>query len=186
MNLPKIVISCNPVRTDDFSGFAAVINVADDPCQNFRINVPNYWFPIHETGIWGYSPFYGAAKVVDQYGDQDKPILIHCHAGANRSPSVTYAVLASNGATTKYLDENFKLYGPGGLQEIYERNIKKGCIFPDTIAMLKARHNYNSFCIHGLLSEIASPNLFNPNFKRMDLKIDGIGFSKTYNPNYGK
>jgi len=167
---PPIKITRNPEDMAHFKDrFSAIICVADSPCTAFRADVPAYWFPVHETGLWTYAPFYGAAKALDHLAklNPDKPVLVHCHGGVNRSPSVVYAVLASNDVPEEWMDKTFPVYGPGGLREIYESNVAKGCVYPDTIAMLKARHRFPDYSIIGLLQEVASPNMFHPDFKRI-------------------
>ena len=70
--------------------------------------MPSFWFPVAELSFWNYAPFYGVAKVYDSF--KNKRILIHCHAGKNRSPSIAYIVLKSEGYTDKeileYLNED--------------------------------------------------------------------------------
>ncbi len=157
MNAPKIIISCDPKTTISFKPFAAIINVADSPCQTFRADVPSFWTPIQEVNQWGYSPFYMAAKVVDYFRESDKPVLISCHAGVNRSVSVAFAIMKSDGMTDEQIFATNGLHKEW-LKEAYDRNINLGYVFPDTIAMLKARHLYPDFSICGLLSKIGSPN----------------------------
>lgn len=165
MQHPFILISCDPSETRDFSMFAAVINVADTPCEVFRVNVPSFWFPIHETGVWGYAPFYGAAKVVDQFRDSPKPIMIHCHAGVNRAPSVAYAVMTSDGLSDNEIARRCPLFGLD-MPDIFITNRARGCIPQDVIPFLTARHAHPTFGITGLLAEIKSSALFGPHFRK--------------------
>ena len=164
MKQPRLIISCNPEHTTDFSQFAAIINVADSECQTFKANIPSFWFPVHEVNQWGYGPFYGAAKVVDYFRDHPNPILIHCHAGANRSPSIAYAIMMSDGMSYSHIESLYPLYGrtenDEGIGSIYDKNVKKGYVFSDTISMLTARHAFPSYSLMGLLQVIKSPHLF--------------------------
>lgn len=164
MRHPAIIISQQPAVTSDFSAFAAVINVADSPCRTFEVNGPSFWFPVHETGRWGYAPFYGAAKVIDHFREIKKPILVHCHGGVNRSPSVVYAILASDGLSDGEIVVRYPLFGLAGMHEIYYRNVHNHCIERDTISMLAARHNYPTYSLCGLLGVIKSPNIFHLQF----------------------
>jgi hypothetical protein len=87
-----------------------VVNVSDTPCLTFAYQdagIKALWFPIHEVGNWGYSPFYGTAKFVDQKiasGDE-RTILLHCHAGVNRSACVAYANLIALGLNQSEIDK---------------------------------------------------------------------------------
>lgn len=165
---PSIIISCEPRATVSFaSKFSAIVNVADSPCQLFTADVPVFWFPVQETGRWGYAPFYGTAKVLDHLAEfgLSKPVLVHCHGGVNRSPTIVYAVLASNGMSEEWFDQHFPIYGKGGMRAIYEENVARGCVEPDTIEFLEARHQHPDSSIVGLLKECGSLNIFHPGFK---------------------
>lgn len=153
---PKIS-GCDKNKIGDFNDYSAIINVTDSPYYLFESPVPYYWFPIHETNQFGYAPFYGAAKVWDQYKKSNKPVLFHCSAGVNRSVSVCYAVLRSDGITDKELD---LLYPTKYIQSTYNLNIKKGFVFEDTIKFLVARHEFPTYSIGGLLISIQSPNCY--------------------------
>ena len=115
--------------------YYGVINVSDVPCMTFEYQnagIKSLWFPIHECGMWGYSPFYGAAKFLDQKlasGD-NRPILLHCLAGANRSQCVGYAILQSMGISDP-VNIN-KLDMGEGIPNLFHINMNKGYI-PDDI-----------------------------------------------------
>lgn len=105
--------------------YSAVINVSDSPCATFdyqKSGVPSFWFPINEIEFWGHSPFYGAIKVVNEYYEGDKPILIHCHAGANRSPSVAFAILLAKGYSVTEAEESLEY---PNISSVFSRNIKR-------------------------------------------------------------
>jgi hypothetical protein len=161
--LPKIVISQAPedVARFDASQFSAIINVSDTPCISFDVKIPSFWFPIHETGHWGYSPFYGAAKVIQRHAPftGTNAVYVHCHAGANRAPSVVYAVMRGiYDAEDEIIDGLFPLYD--GISKIYHRNVSRGHVFKDTISMLRESLKHPTYSIHGLLHKMISPNLF--------------------------
>ena len=134
MNKPKIfVVTRTPKGLDQIlsvkpdvatSYYCAVINVSDSPCASFdyQLKVPSFWFPINEIAQWGHSPFYGSLRVVNEYFKGDKPVLIHCHAGANRSPSVAYAILMSKGYSPKEAEESLNY---PDLTEVFKRNIER-------------------------------------------------------------
>jgi len=118
--------------------YCACINVSDSSCATFdlqKLGMPAFWFPINEIGVWGHSPFFGALKVVNQYYKGDKPVLIHCHAGANRSPSVAYAILRAKGYTVEQAEELLKY---PHLSEVFSRNIERKHIPGNIIEFLKA------------------------------------------------
>jgi len=163
----RIHISQEPEAGDDLSRYSAIINVSDSPGRTFSAGIPAFWFPIHETGKWGYAPFWGAAKVLDHLSllNPYKPVLIHCHAGANRSPSVAYAVMASNDVPDEAM-EGFVVHGGAqGLRELYERNIRRGCVLEDTINVLRTRHHYPGFSLMGVLKEAGSEHRIHAGYK---------------------
>lgn len=117
--------------------YCAVINVSDSPCATFdyqREGIPSFWFPIDEIGQWGYSPFYGTLRVVNEYYKGDKPLLIHCHAGANRSPSVAFAILMVKGYTVEEAERELNY---DNLKEVFFRNIERKNIPEKVIEFLK-------------------------------------------------
>jgi hypothetical protein len=157
--------------------YYGVVNVSDTPCMTFEYQnngIKALWFPIHEVGQWGYSPFYGTAKFLDQKlasGDE-RPILIHCHAGANRSVCVAYAVLKSVESTQAEIDHKLEI--GEGLPNLFQININKGYIPSDIIEFLKARHKNPSYAIHGLLQIIGSPNLHVRKDNQKSIKFNGV------------
>ena len=125
---PEIVIN----------NYCAVVNVSDSPCATFdyqRVGVPSFWFPINEIGQWTYAPFYGTLKVVNEYYYKgDKPVLIHCHAGANRSPSIAFAILVAKGWTPEEAEESLNY---PDFKESFIRNIERKHIPQNIIEFLK-------------------------------------------------
>lgn len=139
-----------PEVVSDF--YCAVINVSDHPCSSFdfQLKVPSFWFPINEVGRWGYSPFYGVMRVVNNYWKGDKPVLIHCHAGANRSPSVAYAILMAKDYTPIEAEQSL-IYD--GLEKVFQRNITRNHIPPNIIEFLK-EVNVNQDSLHYILTKM--------------------------------
>lgn len=129
------ILSVQPDVISEY--FCAVVNVSDSPCATFdyQLKIPSFWFPINEIAQWGHSPFYGTLRVVNQYYKGDKPVLIHCHAGANRSPSVAFAILLAKGYTPKEAEESLKYED---LTEVFARNIERKHIPANIIDFLKA------------------------------------------------
>ena len=125
------------------------------------------WVPIHEVGIWGYSPFYVAAKMLDlkQQMKDTRPILLHCHAGVNRSRCVAHAVLSAEGNCQKEIDELDVL-------RLFALNQQKGYIPEDIHLMIVERKKYDTYSIHGLniLSIIKTANQ-NLNLKALNFNV---------------
>lgn len=159
---PKIfVVTKTPKGLDDLlnvhpelvaSHYCAVINVADSPCASFdyQLHIPSFWFPINEIGQWGHSPFFGSLRVVNQYYKGDKPVLIHCHAGANRSPSVAYAILRAKGYSIQETEESLNY---PDLNEVFERNVLKKHI-PKNIVEFLQEANVNDDSLHFILRKM--------------------------------
>ena len=117
------ILSLKPELVSQY--YSAVINVSDSPCATFdyqKSGLPSFWFPINEIEFWGHSPFYGAIKIVNEYYKGDKPILIHCHAGANRSPSVAFAILLAKGYTVTEAEESLDY---PNISKVFSRNIER-------------------------------------------------------------
>jgi hypothetical protein len=142
-----------------------MVNVSDTPGLLFQNpRVPYYWFPVQETGYWGYSPFFGAAKVYDHFKDSGKPLMIHCHGGVCRSPLVSYAINLAEGLTEQEMAADYSLYK--GFEEHFQVHMDRGCIPRDIVNFLKARKQEPEYSIIGLLAKIGSPNLYLPTFKQ--------------------
>lgn len=117
--------------------YCAVVNVSDSPCATFdyqKSGVPSFWFPINEIGQWTHAPFYGTLRVVNEYYKGDKSVLIHCHAGANRSPSVAFAVLLAKGYTPEEAEESLNY---ANLKDVFLRNIERKHIPHNVVEFLK-------------------------------------------------
>jgi hypothetical protein len=131
--------------------YCAVINVSDSPCATFdyqRAGMPSFWFPINEMAKWTHAPFYGALKVVNEYYEGNKKVLIHCHAGANRSPCIAFAILLTKGYTWQEAEESLNYER---LYWVFQRNIKRGHIPPDIIKFLMGCDIDSTFSIMGVL-----------------------------------
>ena len=134
--------------------YCAVINVADSPCAtfDFQMHIPSFWFPINEIGLWGFSPFFGAVRVVQQYYKGDKPVLIHCHAGANRSPSVAFAILLAKGYTVQEAEASLEYEG---LNELFQRNVLRKHIPTNIIEFLQEAET-NGDSLHYCLARMSA------------------------------
>ena len=135
-------IARTPEKRLDFfnkvkANYCVVINVADTPCATAEFQaegIPSYWFPIVEFAEWGYTPFFSTLRVAQMYYEKTKPILIHCHAGAHRSPIVAYAILRALGQDAQQAENELEY---PGLTEIFKRDINKKRIPVDIIEFLK-------------------------------------------------
>lgn len=77
-----------------------VINVSDEyihanhyaAANNVRETVYHHWFPLNEcTGHMGLNSLFGALVVLHEAETNNSPVLLHCHAGINRSQMVRAA-----------------------------------------------------------------------------------------------
>ena len=145
------ILSVQPNVAASF--YEAVINVSDSPCATFdyQLKVPSFWFPINEIGKWEYAPFYGVLRVVNQYWKNEKPILIHCHAGANRSPSIAFSILIAKGYSE---DEAEQLLNYPELREVFKRNIERGHIPKNIIEFLKMADEHKDDSLHFVLRKL--------------------------------
>ena len=147
------IISLQPNVISQY--YCAVINVSDSQCSTFDYQpyIPSFWFPINEIGQWGHSPFFGTLRVVNEYYKGDKPVLIHCHAGANRSPSVAYAVLLTKGYTPEAAEESLQYEE---LSKVFLRNIERKHIPNNIIKFLKIADEHPELSLSWCLRKMDS------------------------------
>jgi hypothetical protein len=80
-----------------YSNYDVIINVSDEFWFEYSSEIRQlgkdyYWFPMGETERdMGIPSMFGALWVMYQAAKKDKSILLHCHAGANRSPTIRSA-----------------------------------------------------------------------------------------------
>lgn len=125
--------------------YCVSINVSDSPCSTFdlqKLGFPAFWFPINEIGVWGHAPFFGALRVVNEYYTGDKPVHIHCHAGANRSPSTAYAILKAKGYSVEEIEDQLNYEN---LHEVFERNVERKHIPKNIIEFLELADQRREF-----------------------------------------
>ncbi len=82
--------------------FDAIINVCHSPEVLFDPSRPDqrtYWYPLNECGEWSYAYFSYMFSVLDFHFEQGHKIIVHCHAGAYRSPSIVRQWLRYKGHT---------------------------------------------------------------------------------------
>jgi hypothetical protein len=74
-----------------------IINVSDEWIPGcyataLRCGIFYHWLPMNEcTGEMGINSLFGALQLLHYAEEQNLPVLLHCHAGANRSPTVAHA-----------------------------------------------------------------------------------------------
>jgi len=132
--------------------YCAVVNVSDSPCATFdyqKVGIPSFWFPINEIAHWGHSPFFGTLRVFDKYYD-GRAVFLHCHAGANRSPSIAYAILLSKGYSPEEAEESI---GYQNLSKVFQRNIDRKHIPTNIIEFLKKaeEQRFSTISLYGIL-----------------------------------
>lgn len=116
----------NSVKWTNKRNYSALINVADQPFLCFKkLNIPSFWFPITEARSFPLEAFYGVLRVVEQYHLRGV-ILLHCVAGANRSPTVAYVIYKILGFT----DEEINKVGHNvsDLRSAFFHNLNNGYI----------------------------------------------------------
>ncbi len=80
--------------------FDAIINVSCNPDVLFEPSRPDqrtYWYPLNEMGEWSYAYFAYIFKILNFHHGKGHKILVHCAAGAYRSPSAIFRWLEYKG-----------------------------------------------------------------------------------------
>lgn len=86
-----LTVSRFPVPTE-IKAYDYVINVSDEYIESCHINSRCFWFPMNEAfGDIGLNSLYGALQILHLAEQKEAKVLLHCHAGANRSPTVADA-----------------------------------------------------------------------------------------------
>lgn len=131
--------------------FCAVINLSDTPCGTFKLQgvIPSYWVPILEEKAWGYAALFATIRVVQEHYKGEKPVLIHCHAGMNRSPTVASAVMRAFGRSYKNVTD---VLGSGCYTKV-ESNIRLGILPKNTLEFLKYCVLYPTHSLQGVLAK---------------------------------
>lgn len=99
------------------SGAKYVINVSCEyisSCQKVCIdnNIKYFWFPMDEvSGDIGLNSIFGALQILWIAEQEKASVLLHCHAGANRSPIVmeAYYFMRTKKHFVKEISEERKL-----------------------------------------------------------------------------
>lgn len=108
------------------SGAKYVINVSCEyiaACQKVCMdnNIRYFWFPMDEvSGDIGLNSIFGALQILWIAEQEKASVLLHCHAGANRSPTVmeAYYFMRTKKHFTKEISQERKLQ----LQKLFNVN----------------------------------------------------------------
>lgn len=145
------VISGEEFAADNGNAFDLILNVSDtasDQDLDFMKKPKVCWYPINELSNWGYSPFYWSKKLLDNALKTNKKILIHCHAGAHRSPCIFVAWMLS-------LHESHKsiaiLMKDPSVMDMFKRDQNDGIIPDDLKIFYKHMDENPSFSLMGIL-----------------------------------
>ena len=78
-------------------------------------------------------------------------MLIHCHAGASRSPSVAYAILLAKGYTSEEAETSLEYRD---LSEVFVRNIERKHIPKNIIEFLETAEMHPELSLYGVLKKM--------------------------------
>lgn len=109
-----------------------------------------HWCPINEVAQWGYAPFFYVKRLLDN--SPAKTILIHCAAGAFRSPLMVYCYLLSLGNDQDDIDNYYAAGEP--YRAMYDRCIKDGTIPDDLNWFYKFMKEYPENSLMGILARM--------------------------------
>lgn len=88
------------------------INVSDEYISYcfdaaMKSNKKYFWFPMNECiGDIGLNSIYGALQILYIAESENKSVYLHCHAGANRSPTVKAAYYFMR-TGNHFVDDNY-------------------------------------------------------------------------------
>ena len=128
----KIKVQGAPTKREQVEGYDVILSVADTPIDFPRENY--FWCPIAEFEEWGYTPFLVFLEILKKYHNSEK-ILIHCHAGFNRSATVAYVCLRVLHYSDEAISEILETYSDP--QFFFKRNVENWHVDKDIIEKLK-------------------------------------------------
>lgn len=89
----KLTVGRYPIHTE-LKQYDVIINVSDEYIDSLfdtamEQNIKYYWFPLNEcTSDIGLNSIYGALQILWLAEQRNLSVLLHCHAGVNRSQTV--------------------------------------------------------------------------------------------------
>ena len=84
-----MIVSKFPTIIDiEDSGCDVLVNVSDLYRPEAIQGIRDYWFPLGESFGFSLASIYGALKVMFEAYKSNQKVLLHCHAGKNRSQTV--------------------------------------------------------------------------------------------------
>lgn len=124
-----------------------IINVSDEPFHAFHQQVrlgnrlvPYYWHPLIENAPFGYNSIGAAFTAFCHHTADGGDVIIHCHAGINRSATLALLFkLAQYGATEydKALNDIETYSNP---REMKAHNEQRHFLASDIVAFLRGLH----------------------------------------------
>lgn len=129
------------------SEFDLVINVNDA----YTTESSHFWFPINEVAPWGYAPFFFVKRIIDAHPDAN--VLIHCAAGACRSPLMVFGYTMSHGMPPEEVEAK---YG-GRYMTLYARMKRDGIIPANLPEFYDMMNKWPENSLMGVLARIGDP-----------------------------
>lgn len=128
--------------------YPVILNVSDTPGPKLG-QAGYYWYPINEVSNWGYGPFYWSKKILDKhcFPKQDK-ILVHCHAGAHRSPMIVFWWLRSHGYSVQTIHDKWFKHS---IWRLAEYDMQHGTIPKDLIEFYAQMVKFPEYSLMGIL-----------------------------------
>ena len=125
------------------SDYDLVINVNDA-----YLHGSQHWFPINEVAPWGYAPFFFVKRLLDNH--PEAKVLIHCAAGACRSPLMAFCYTMSSGMSAEEVEA---CYG-GNYIEQYLRKVKAKTIPNNLPLFYQTMREWPKYALMGILMKM--------------------------------
>lgn len=138
----------------------AIFNVNDSYPRYFvDLDTQVYWYPINELSQWGYGPFFWFKRLMDNvlpHASKERPVIVHCAAGAGRAPMMTFAYLLSKGLGLRgacfAMGENPD--SPANVMKDFNRNVAMGVIPGNLLDMYQLMDEHSTYSLMGLLQQM--------------------------------
>lgn len=155
LNISQFGITVGPEESAAVRGYDVIINVNDAMPRNLDPYPARlFWIPINEIAPWGYTPFFATKRLLDFYFQKKCNILVHCAAGAHRSPLMVYGWFRSKGYTEQQADNFLR----GGCTQMWNRDVETGIIPANLMDMYAVMAGRSTFSLMGVLQEMARRN----------------------------